>query len=180
MARSPTKRTQSKVARQLPTDVRIRALRSEDRDIWVKLRHELWPKSSFKELAEDADALLASRKRGHYWRTSMLATVLFAETRSGEVVGFVEVDLRPMANGCWSSPVGYLEGWYVTPSHRRRGVGRALVRAAEEWARDQGCVEMGSDALDANRISHAAHAALGYEEVERLVVFRRDLVKRTR
>ena len=30
-----------------------------------------------------------------------------------------------------STPVGYLEGWYVVPDHRRKGIGAALIDAAE-------------------------------------------------
>ena len=105
----------------------------------------------------------------------MVATVLLAETDTEGPVGFAEVDLRPSADGCRSSPVGYLEGWYVRPGFRRRGVGKALVRAAEEWAREQGCSEMASDTEVGNKTSQDAYRALGYEEVNRLVHFRRDL-----
>jgi aminoglycoside 6'-N-acetyltransferase I len=60
---------------------------------------------------------------------------------------------------------------------RRRGVGRALLNAAEAWARDRGHTEMASDALIENAVSHAAHARAGYVEVERAVRFRKDLNK---
>ena len=36
-----------------------------------------------------------------------------------------------MADGCTTHPVGYVEGWYVDPDVRRKGVGKALVAAAE-------------------------------------------------
>jgi len=45
-------------------------------------------------------------------------------------VGFVEVSLRPYAEGCDTRPVGYLEGGYVAPEWRGQGIGRALVEAA--------------------------------------------------
>jgi GNAT superfamily N-acetyltransferase len=50
-----------------------------------------------------------------------------------------------IACGCCNPvhPVGYIEGWYVAPKYRRRKVGTKLVAAAEEWARDQGCVRNG-------------------------------------
>jgi aminoglycoside 6'-N-acetyltransferase I len=63
----------------------------------------------------------------------------------------------------------------VDATERRQGVGRALIQAAEDWARSRGYTEMASDALIDNEVSHASHHALGYKEVERLVMFRKSL-----
>jgi len=81
------------------------------------------------------------------------------------------VSLREWVEGCHTRPVGYIEAWHVAPGHRRAGLGRRLVEAAEAWALSRGCTEMGSDADLDNRVSHAAHRALGYAEVARLVLF---------
>ena len=89
--------------------------------------------------------------------------------------GLVEVGSRPYAEDCETSPVGYIEGWWVDDDMRRHGVGRALLATAEDWARGMGYTEMASDALLDNLTSHAAHRACGYEEVERLVCFRKPL-----
>jgi aminoglycoside 6'-N-acetyltransferase I len=90
-------------------------------------------------------------------------------------VGFAEVSRRAYAEGCETSPVGFLEGWYVVPARRRQGVGRALVAAAEAWARGLGCREFASDTLADNASSTCAHRALGFEEVEVLRCFRKTL-----
>jgi aminoglycoside 6'-N-acetyltransferase I len=74
-----------------------------------------------------------------------------------------------------SSPVGYLEGIFVVPEHRRSGVGEALVRAAEAWARERGCTEMASDRQLDNEPSGVFHEAVGYEEAERIVCYRKSL-----
>ena len=89
--------------------------------------------------------------------------------------GYVEVGERPYAEGCDSSPVAYLESWWVDEDMRGRGIGRALVAVAEAWARERGRTEIASDALLDNDVSHAAHQALGFEEVERIVCFRKAL-----
>jgi aminoglycoside 6'-N-acetyltransferase I len=91
------------------------------------------------------------------------------------LVGLAELNLRNYAEGCRTDRVGYLEGWWVDPEHRRRGVGGALVRAALDWAREQGCTEFASDTTPDNEVSQRAHAALGFEEVERTVCYRRPL-----
>ena len=101
--------------------------------------------------------------------------VFVAEREDGSVAGFVEVGSRPYADGCDTSPVGYIEAWYVDPDVRRSGYGRGLLKAAENWARSRGYHEMASDALLDNEISHAAHYRAGYEEVDRVVQFRKGL-----
>ena len=98
-----------------------------------------------------------------------------AERDGGGLCGLIEVGVRDVAEGASSSPVAYIEGWYVDPDVRRTGVGRALVARAEEWARERGCTEMGSDTELDITLSQRAHEALGYAESERLVVFLKRL-----
>ncbi len=103
------------------------------------------------------------------------AAVFVADRGDGRLAGYVEVGLRAYADGCDTSPVGYLEEWWVDPDVRHRGVGGRLVAAAERWARAQGCREMASDALLDNVGSQRAHERLGYAEVERAVHYRKAL-----
>ena len=102
-------------------------------------------------------------------------TVFVAERAEGGLCGFVEVAIRPWAIGCEARPVGYVEGWYADEDVRRRGVGRALVEAAEAWARSKGCRQMASDAELWNDVSHRAHGSIGFEETARLVLYKKDL-----
>ena len=101
--------------------------------------------------------------------------VFVCQDLHGELVGFAEVSLRAWAEGCESSPAGYLEGWYVTEPARRQGIGGKLVAAAEDWARSRGCTEMASDTELANRVSEAAHLCLGYQVAARVTAFRKRL-----
>lgn len=105
------------------------------------------------------------------------ADVFVIDRGEGSLAGFVEAASRPYADGCDTSPVGYVEAWYVDEDVRRQGYGRALLEAAEGWAVRQGYQEMASDALLGNLTSHAAHRASGYEEVERIVQFRKVLTR---
>lgn len=108
-------------------------------------------------------------------RTRRDAEVFVAERSDGTIAGFVEVGARPYADGCDTSPVGYIEAWYVDPDVRRSGYGLALLAAAEEWARGRGYLEMASDARLDNAVSHSAHQRAGYAEVDRIVQFRKPL-----
>jgi aminoglycoside 6'-N-acetyltransferase I len=125
---------------------------------WIELRCALWPETSPEDLAIVDPKL-----------------IVFVAVENDAIAGFLELDLRSYAEGCDSSPVPYVEGWYVVPDHRRRGIGGALMTAAEEWSRAQGYTELGSDTEETNRLSRDAHAALGFDEVETIVVFRKAL-----
>jgi aminoglycoside 6'-N-acetyltransferase I len=149
-------------------DVTVRPATPADRAAWLPLRHALWPEAGLAEHAREIDDYFAGRD-------TLVVQVLLAETRDGRACGFVELSLRPYAEGCSSSPVAYLEGWYVAPEGRRRGAGAALIRASEGWARGRGCTEFASDALLTNDVSAAAHRALGFEEVEQIRCFRKAL-----
>ena len=84
--------------------------------------------------------------------------------------------MRSVADDCLTSPVGYLEGWWVEEEYRRRGIGRALVDACIGWAIDRYAVEFASDAHEDNEVSRIAHARLGFEENPRPVVkFRKPI-----
>jgi aminoglycoside 6'-N-acetyltransferase I len=152
--------------------MRVRALEPRDVDAWAAMRSALWPEADAEELRREAAAFLI--------RPRLINAVFVAEAEAGGLVGFVELSLRSHADGCDSSPVPFVEGWYVVPEARRGGVGGALIAAAEAWATAGGYREIASDALIDNLVSIDAHAALGFEEVERDVRFRKSLVKTTR
>lgn len=143
----------------------IRKIVKSDRADWVRLREALWPGS-----LSDHDA----ETRKYFDDRAKTPIVLVAEV-NGRLVGFLELDYRKYAPGCSSSPVPFIEGWYVEPDLQRRGIGRALIEAAEARARAAGYHEIASDADIANADGIAAHLALGYEEAERVVCFRRSL-----
>ena len=153
--------------------VTIREIVESDRLHWVRLRDALWPGSlpdheaeTRKYFEERPESLDFARDR---------APIIFVAETDGRLVGFLELDYRKYAPGCVSSPVPFIEGWYVEPALQGRGIGRALVEAAEGHARATGDHEIASDAEIENTDGVAAHLALGYEAVERVVCFRRSL-----
>ena len=150
------------------TDFRysVRPLQEKDLNEWLRLRKCLWDatgeadhKSEMVDIIDHPDSQF----------------VLVAEREAGALIGFLEVSIRPFVEDCETDHVGYLEGWYVEPAVRGRGVGRELVRIAEQWAREKGCEEMASDAEIGNDLSLSAHVGLGYVETSRLVHLRKEL-----
>ncbi len=101
---------------------------------------------------------------------------LVAEDDDGSAMGFAEVSVRTdYVNGCQHRPALYLEGIYVAPQYRGRGVARALCAAAERWGHEHGCREFASDVYLDDDNSLAAHAGLGFEETERVAYFRKPI-----
>jgi aminoglycoside 6'-N-acetyltransferase I len=145
--------------------VRVRKIAPGDRDEWLRLRTALWPGS-----LSDHDAETRA-----YFAEGAKAFVVYVAELDARVVGFLELDHRSYAPGCTSKPVPFIEGWYVEPGLQRRGIGRALVEAAETDARTAGFTEIASDTELENALGIAAHRALGYQETDRVVSFRKSL-----
>ena len=143
----------------------IRPYKEGDRSQWLRMSLELDPDSESSDHESDMDSIIARED----------AEAFFVERPDGTLGGYVEVGARAYADGCITSPVGYIEAWYVDPDLRRGGYGRALLAAAETWARARGYREMASDALLDNDVSFQAHLRSGYCEVDRIVQFRKSL-----
>jgi aminoglycoside 6'-N-acetyltransferase I len=146
----------------------VREVRAADAEVWLRLRRAFWPDGSEAEHATEIAAFLDGQ-------AAEPLAVLVVEDGPPAPVGFVELSIRPCAEGCRTNRVAYLEGWCVEPHARGRGLGRALIAAAEHWARSQGCTEFASDAELTNDVSAAAHEALGFAEVGQVRCFRKEL-----
>ncbi len=146
----------------------VRPAKPTDSGAWLQLRCGLWPDGSEAQHREDIDRFFAGD-------AGEPRAILLAENGAGCPVGFAELSIRAYAEGCDSDRVAYLEGWFVAPTARGSGVGRALLAAAEEWGRAQGCREFASDVQSDNEASAAAHRALGFVEVGLVRCFRKDL-----
>ncbi len=143
----------------------IRRATQQDKPDWLRMRQGLWPEAPLEFLDYDLDQKLADPDYA----------VFVALDEAGNRVGFIETGLRDYGEGCETSPVGYIEAWYVEEHLRGQKLGRDLVLAGEQWAREKGCVEMASDTWLDNAASIAAHLRLGYTEAERLVHFLKRL-----
>ena len=124
--------------------------------MWIDLRGQLWPDARDTH-ARDVERFFAGHARDP-------VAALIARDETGRALGFAELSIRAYAEGCSTDNVAFLEGWFVVPDARGRGVGRALVAACEDWARSQGCSEFASDAQPDNETSIAAHLALGFSD----------------
>ncbi|MDR0928793.1 MAG: GNAT family N-acetyltransferase [Oscillospiraceae bacterium] len=121
---------------------------------------------TYDDLAAENTALLASDN-----------DAVFIALAGEGAVGFAHVSLRrEYVEGTQSGTVkGYLEGIYTEASHRNRGIARALVPSGEQWAKGKGCKEFASDCQLTNTDSLRFHLKIGFEEVGRIICFKKDL-----
>ncbi|UVA78360.1 aminoglycoside 6'-N-acetyltransferase [Pandoraea commovens] len=143
----------------------IKRIASEDVTSWRSLREKLWPQATAEEHEQETKGILSQPERH---------LVLIAESAAGDAVGFAEASIRhDYVNGCDTSPVVFLEGIYVVPSARRKDVARVLCASTEQWGLSHGCAEFASDADINNTDAHTIHQALGFTEMERVVVYKK-------
>lgn len=144
----------------------IEPLSEESLAAFTGLTLELWPECRYEEECLNAEKLLRSPQDAAF----------LGKIPDGEYIAFIQLSLRhDYVEGTISTPVGYIEGIYVRPGYRKSGLARRLVEAGEGWCREQGCIEMASDAEIGNLESHAFHRRMGYEEVNRVVCYRKGV-----
>ncbi|HEX8969894.1 MAG TPA: GNAT family N-acetyltransferase [Chloroflexota bacterium] len=142
-----------------------RQLQPGDTAEHARMRAALWPEADPAQLEAEIADMLADPSQ-----------VVFVVGRpDGRLGGMVEARVRAFADGVDEQPCAFVEGWWVDADLRRAGLGRALIAAVEDWARQRGFHELGSDALLDNVLGQRAHLALGFEERERTVSFRKRL-----
>ncbi|GJM19791.1 MAG: cryptic aminoglycoside N-acetyltransferase AAC(6')-Iy/Iaa [Phycisphaeraceae bacterium] len=148
---------------------RVARYTSEHREAWVRMRRELFQGEDESLLREEERQIDAS---GTLKSQPFERFLAFADDVP---VGFAEATIRSSAEDCMTSPVVYLEAWFVDNPDRGSGLGRSLVEAVAAWGREHGCSEMGSDARVENSASVAAHLALGFEDAGVIRCFRRTI-----
>lgn len=153
-------------------DMTTRLADPGDAAAWLRMRAALWPEAPQTELEIEVAQ--------HFATIAPSLWVFICEDSDARPVGILELSLRSCAGGCSSSPIPHVEGWYTEPEMRSRGVGRALMRAAECCARERGYRELASDTQLSNEDGARAHLGLGFEEVERAIHYRQDTLKSVR
>ena len=139
----------------------VRAAEASEAEFVASLAAQLWPEESEEILAQEfSDSI----KNGE--------GVWLALDVSGKAIGFCHATLRrEYVEGASEWPVAYLEGIFILPDFRQKGVGYLLLRAVESWGKENGCTELASDAEWHNLSSQAFHLATGFKEANRVVCY---------
>jgi len=143
--------------------------RSAERDDfpeWLTMRQALYSGLTEAFHLHEMESIIASPQ--------MWCFLAKSEVDEG-VIGMLELSLRNIVDGCSASPVGYIEGLYIKPKFRGRGLGRALVAYAESWVLGHGCEEIATDSELDNTAAQDFFHHVGFGETYRIVQFKRTL-----
>jgi len=97
---------------------------------------------------------------------------LFVAETGGAVVAFAEAYARSDEANAYRHAVSYglLQSLFVQEAHRRRGIGRALLAAAERWSIAQGAAELRVDTWEFAGDPVGFYERWGYHTLRRTMV----------
>ena len=98
--------------------------------------------------------------------------ILVAEDPIEGVVGVVTLHVLPLFHQ--PGNLARVTALAVRAGHQGKGVGRALMEAAERWAWERGAVRIEITSGDHRREAHAFYKKAGYETDERRFIKRRS------
>ena len=143
----------------------IKRARIEDAEVLADLAIRMWPDNDPEDLTEKFRRLAMNDD-----------AVCFIKYVDDKPIAFAQCQLRrDYVEGTESSPVGYLEGIFVSEGYRKNGYAADLLSECEKWAKEKGCSEFASDCELDNTDSLRFHLALGFEEANRIICFRKYL-----
>lgn len=143
----------------------IRKAQTEDAEIVAGLAIRMWEDNEFDALAGEFRESIGSE-----------GSAVFIKYFGEKPVAFAQCQLRhDYVEGTDSSPVGYLEGIFVSDEYRRNGYAAELLAECEKWAKEMGCTEFASDCELGNEISLKFHLSMEFEEANRIICFRKEL-----
>ena len=130
----------------------------------AELATKLWGTTLEEQLSDCAESLATE---------GILLLLCVEEDRP---VGFAQCCIRfDFLEGGDGSPVGYLDGLFVEPEFRRKGYGTQLLRACEDWARENGCSQFTSEAETSNDESVSFHDHSGFSEIGHIICYAKPL-----
>lgn len=143
----------------------IRSAVKSDARILAELAVRMWKDNTVMDLEKEFEELITDDK-----------AVCFLKYVDDKAIGFAQCQLRTdYVEGTETSPVGYLEGIFIAEGYRHNGYAKELLRECEKWAKEKNCSEFASDCELGNNGSLNFHIAMGFEEINRIICFRKDL-----
>jgi GNAT superfamily N-acetyltransferase len=107
----------------------------------------------------------ASTVEARLERLAIVGDRVFVAEVDGEVVGLAHLQVTPAIE--YDRPAARIGALVVDQSHRRTGIGRALVEAAETEARGRNCEVLFLTTSERRDDAHAFYQSLGLEQTGR-------------
>ncbi len=142
--------------------MKLVAIQSDQFALWKHMRKQIYP--IIDDEYDDQEMLEIIVREDWF--------CYFVLNDNQDVMGLVELSSRNIVDGCLTSPVAYLEGLYLLPEYRGRGLGKKTMQMIMQWSKDKGFAELATDAELENEAAQQFYKAIGFEEVDRVVEFR--------
>jgi aminoglycoside 6'-N-acetyltransferase I len=143
----------------------IKEANEHDLDSLTELAIALWPENEFSDLRKEFEQLLNSDK------DKVIVYLMHAQ-----LIAFIHISVRSdYVEGSQDSPTGFIEGIYVKPEYRKKGISKKLIEKGESWLKTKGCSQIGSDIEQSNITSYHFHKSVGFKEVNRLIAFIKNI-----
>jgi ribosomal protein S18 acetylase RimI-like enzyme len=102
-------------------------------------------------------------------RLERAESVAFIARDESGAMGFTQ--LYPSFSSVALGGIFVLNDLYVAPRARRRGVGRSLITAAVDHARDAGAVRLTLSTARSNTVAQALYESMGWRRDDRFLVY---------
>ncbi|MDO4317126.1 MAG: GNAT family N-acetyltransferase [Lachnospiraceae bacterium] len=143
----------------------IRQATKKDAPHIAKLAIQMWDSAALSELETEIAETIGCEN-----------AVYFIKYAEDKPIGFAQCQLRyDYVEGTETSPVGYLEGIFIQEEFRHRGFAKELLQECEKWAKKKNCSKFASDCELNNTESLRFHLAMGFEEANRVICFRKGI-----
>lgn len=143
----------------------IKSAAKSEAKILAELAIQMWNDNTVLDLEKEFEELTESDK-----------AVCFIKYVDNTAIGFAQCQIRTdYVEGTETSPVGYLEGIFIVEAYRHNGYAKELLSECEKWAKDKKCSEFASDCELDNIDSLRFHMAMGFEEANRIICFKKNI-----
>ena len=130
--------------------------------LWIRSAEEHTGYDAVYDTSPDAEKIM---RRFLADLSSSAHSCLYVAELAGEIVGFLSGEIREGSPAFSPKTWAAVEDIYVTQAHRSQGLGRALVEACAEWARDKGADGVSLQVAAGNKRARKFYDDLGFREV---------------